>query len=258
MDAIVLGVRAWQVEEAARAMYPLIGESTIVVPLQNGVEAPFQLLAVIGAEHVLAGTCRITSVLSGPGHIRHTAEEPYVAFGELDNRRSDRIERLREVFVSSGVDGEIPPDIHVVIWRKFILAAGWSGVGAVTRMSIGALRSLPETREMLGQAFSEIFLVARARGVVLPEDIVAESMARVDRMPPDRTSSMQRDLEAGRPSEVDARCGAVVRLGRQAGVPVPLHTFMYHSLLPLELKARASSHPNADSTVGPAGEVDFA
>jgi 2-dehydropantoate 2-reductase len=116
--------------------------------------------------------------------------------------------------------------------------APFGGIGAVTRASIGTLRSLPETRRMLEQGTREVFEVARASNIPLDDDAVDRTTAFVDSQPPAGTASMQRDLIAGWPSELEAWNGAVVRFGRRAGVATPLHAFLYHSLLPLELRAR--------------------
>jgi 2-dehydropantoate 2-reductase len=111
-------------------------------------------------------------------------------------------------------------------------------VGAVTRAPIGVIRSLPETRRMLEQCMREISSVARARQVSLPDTAIAGTLSFIDSLAPAGTTSLQRDIVEGRRSELDAWNGAVVRLGRDAGVPTPLHEFIYHALLPLELKAR--------------------
>ncbi len=238
VDVVLVGVKAWQVAEAAQAMHLLIGRETFVVPLQNGVEAPAQLAAVLGAQHVLGGLCSIISFIAGPGHIRHTGGEPYVAFGELDNRPSERAERLRQAFMKAGVKVEIPPDIQAALWEKLLFIASWGGVGAVTHAPVGVVRQLPETRQMLERAMREIFTVARARKIALSEEAIRKAMALVDSLPPSATASMQRDILAGRPSELASQNGAVVRLGQEVGVASPVHTFIYHSLLPLELRAR--------------------
>jgi 2-dehydropantoate 2-reductase len=238
VDVVLVGVKAWQVPDAARAMRPLVGSETFVVPLQNGVEAPSQLAAVLGSQHVLGGLAKIISFIAGPGHIRHSGAEPYVAFGELDNRISERGERLRQAFVRAGVRVEIPPDIQAALWDKFLFVVSLGGVGAVTRAPIGVMRSVPETRQILEQAMREIFNVARARGITLPQDIIGKTMAFVDSLPPIGTTSLQRDIIEGKPSELDAWNGAVVRLGQEVRVITPLHSFIYHSLLPLELRAR--------------------
>jgi 2-dehydropantoate 2-reductase len=178
------------------------------------------------------------SFIAGPGHINHVGAEPFVHFGELDNHSSERVERLRQALTEAGVTVEIPPNIQVAIWRKFLFVVSWSGMGAVTRAPVGVFRELPETRQMLQQVMQEVFNVAQARNIALPHDTVSETMAFLDGVPPSGTTSMQRDIMEGRPSEQEAQNGAAVRLGQAMGVDTPLNTFIYHSLLPLELKAR--------------------
>lgn len=238
VDVVVVGVKAWQVPEVAEAARPLVGPGSCVLPLQNGVEAADQLSVVLGRERVLGGLARIFSSVVEPGCIRHVGGPASVEFGELDNRPSERTNRLRDVLARAGVAAELSSDVHVALWEKFMFIAPFGGVGAVTRAPIGTLRSLPETRRMLEQGMREIISVARANNILLDDAAVARTMAFVDSQPPVGTGSMQRDIAAGRSSELEAWNGAVVRLGRQAGVPTPLHAFLYDSLLPLELLAR--------------------
>lgn len=238
VDAVLVAVKAWQVPEVAKQVRPLLGPETMVVPLENGVEAPDQLAAVLGTRHVLGGLCRIVSFITGPGQIRHAGMEPYVAFGELDNRPSERAQRLRRAFERAGVQVEIPANIQVALWEKFLFIVALSGVGAVTRAPVGVIRGLPQTRQMLEQALHEARAVGLARGVPLAEDLVAKIMALIDSTAAESTASMQRDIQDGRPSELDYQTGTIVRLGLEAGVATPLHTFIYQSLLPQERRAR--------------------
>jgi 2-dehydropantoate 2-reductase len=216
----------------------MVGPETFVLPLQNGLEAPTQLAAVLGDQHVLGGLCGLSTFIVGPGHIRHAGAEPFVRFGELDNRPSDRVKLLQKVFKRAGVIAEIPQDIQVALWMKFLFITAWSGVGAVTRTPLGVWRSLPETRQMAESALQEIIIVAQARDIALPENAMPTTMNMYDSFPPDITSSMQRDIAEGRPSELDAQIGAVVRFGKEADVATPLHRLIYNSLLPMELRAR--------------------
>ncbi|MGD2164768.1 MAG: 2-dehydropantoate 2-reductase [Anaerolineae bacterium] len=239
VDTILVAVKAWQVAEAADAMRPMVGQETFVVPVENGVEAPSQLARVLGKQHVLGGLCRIISALVEPGHIRHAGISPTITFGELDGRPSERAERLHRAFEKAeGVTARIPPDIHLAMWEKFLFIAALSGVGAVTRAPVGVLRSTPQTRRMLRQAMEEILAVAQARGVALTRETVTKTMAFIDDLPADGTASMQRDVMAGRPSELESQNGAVVRLGQEVDLDTPVHTFIYGSLLPQELRAR--------------------
>jgi 2-dehydropantoate 2-reductase len=238
VDVVLVTVKAWQVPEAAQAMRPMIGPHTFAVFLGNGVEAAEQLASVLGKEHVLGGLCQISAMIVAPGHIRHVGIEPYVAFGELDGRPSSRAERLRQAFERAGVKAEIPADIQAAIWEKFLFIATISGLGAVTRAPANIFRSLAETRQLLEQALQEIVAVAQARGVNLSQEAVQRRLAFIDSLPPGVTASMQRDIMEGRPSELEAQNGAVVRMGRQLGISTPVHAFIYASLLPQELRAR--------------------
>ena len=239
VDAILLAVKAWQVPEVAPALRAMLGPDTVVIPLENGVEAPAQLIAVLGAEHVLGGLCGLISFIVRPGHIRHVGAEPFVRFGELHRRTTPRVERLRQTFARTvGVKVDTPPDIEVAMWTKFLLMSSWSGIGAVTRAPIGVTRAQPETRCMLQQAMTEVYEVAKARHIALPQEAIAKAMQFLQSLPPESTASMQRDVIDGRPSELEAQNGAVVRLGREVGVGTPIHSFLYSSLLPMEMKAR--------------------
>ena len=114
-----------------------------------------------------------------------------------------------------------------------------SGFGAVTRVPVGAWRAVPEVRELARRAIEEIIALANARGVQLSPNAVDETFARFDGLAPDATSSLQRDIMQGKPSELDAQLGAVVRMGRESGVATPIHELLYSMLLPQEKLSRA-------------------
>ena len=238
VDAVLMCVKAWQLPEATRSIVPLIGEGTVVVPLENGMEAPEQIAAIVGREHAAAGLCGIIAFLVGPGHIRHAGAEPFVMCGELDNQPSERLQRLVDAFTRAGVKAEIPPDIQRSMWSKFLFIVPTSALGAVTRMPIGAWRSVPETRELAARALRELIALAAARGASLPDDVFERTMERYDGMPAEATTSLQRDIVAGKPSELDAQLGAVLRMAAQNGVDVPVCDVLYRVLLPQERAAR--------------------
>lgn len=239
VDLVLVGVKAWQVPEVAQAARPLLGPQTLVVPLQNGIEAAEQLQAVLGARPVLGGLCRILAWLDGPGQVRHAGLTPSIAIGELEGGLSERVERLRQALgVARGVTVETPHDIRTALWGKLMFIAAVGGVGAASRAPAGTFRSLPETRGLLAAVAGEVLALARASGAHLTDEAVVKILAAVDSLPETATSSMQRDVMEGRPSELEAQLGVVVRLAREKGLPAPATGALYAALLPLEEKAR--------------------
>jgi 2-dehydropantoate 2-reductase len=246
VDAVLVTTKAWQLPDAARSIPSLVGPETAVVPLLNGVEAPDVLTEVLGPDPVLGGLCRIFARQEEPGHILHTGFQPTVDFGELDGRITPRVERLREAFQAvRGVEANVHPDVVAAMWTKLLFISPVSAVGAVTRQPIGVTRAVPETRALLEGGMREVEAVARARGVAMPDGAAGMVMGFVDGLPPEETTSLQRDVIEARPSELEAQAGAVVRLGREAGVATPVHDVLYAALLPQERAARGGSGPSA-------------
>lgn len=238
VDAILLATKAWQIPAAAESAKPMLGPDTIVVPLENGIDAPETVAELLGRQHAAGGLCAIVSFIVAPGHIKHAAFEPMVMFGELDNSRTERIERLREAFERADVKVEVPQDIQRSMWTKFLFIATMSGVGALTRVPIGVWRAIPEIRTIVTDSLREVVALASARGIDLGSDAVEKTWQRYDAMAPASTSSLQRDVMEGKPSELDAQLGAIVRLAKESNVDVPVTAMIYHALLPQERIAR--------------------
>ena len=197
VELAIVSVKSWQLSEAAHQMRPLVGPETIVLPLLNGVEAADELAKALPLAQILGGLCRIIAYVEAPGRIRHSGMEPSLVFGELDNRLSERVESLKDALDRAGIQAEIASDFRAALWRKFMLISTWSGIGAITRAPIGVWRSITGTRAMAEASLQETLAVARAHGVALSHDLVAQTMTFIDGLPPDGTASMQRDMEGG-------------------------------------------------------------
>jgi len=240
IDCVIVATKAWQLTDSTEQLKPLVGEQTMVLPLLNGIEHMDLLVDIFGSERVLGGLCRISSFVAGPGHITHVGVKPFISFGELDHNESERIIKLNEIFSAlDGIDVDVPKDIHIAMWGKFILICSTSGVGGVTRQPFGIIRNIPESRAMLKKSIEETIQVGLSRKVNLPANLADMLLKRIDGFPEAMVASMQKDIMEGRPSELEAQTGAVVRMGRALGVPTPTHEFIYASLLPMELQARS-------------------
>ncbi len=243
VDVVVVAVKAWHLQAAAEAMRPMIGSDTLVLPLQNGVDATTVLASVLGDDHVLGGACGISARIEAPGCIRHVAVAPYIQFGLVGptsrNNMREKIEALRAAFAQAkGVTAEIPQDMLAALWQKFLGVAPTGAVGAITRAPMGVTRADPGTRQLVESAKREIWFVGRALGVKWAPDAISRVTAVHEAVPFGTTASMQRDIMEGRPSELDAQIGVIVRLGESLGVPTPVNKFILDCLMPQERRAR--------------------
>jgi 2-dehydropantoate 2-reductase len=209
----------------------MTGNDTAVVTLQNGVEAAEQVAARIGRGQVLPGTVRVVAAMAGPGEVRQVGPPAALGFAEWDSSVSSRVTALREVLRYASLTVTEPNDIWVDLWTKFLLVVPIGSAGAATGgATIGELRSRAGLRQLLIAGMREIFQVGIELGIALPGDAVDTAITFMDRQQPDATSSLQRDILAGRPSELDAWTGAVVRLAGRAGRTAPVHEMLYELL----------------------------
>jgi 2-dehydropantoate 2-reductase len=204
VDLVLCCVKSWQVSDVAHKMRSLLAPETVVIPLQNGVEAHKILSQILGSGHVLPGLCKLITMAESPGQVRHTGADPYLAFGEMDGRLSQRADQIGQAIAKSkGVTVHVSQNILAQLWRKFMLIAPWSGVGALTRSPIGVIRSLPETRELLLDSIREVFEVAQASGIEIEEKAVNDTIDFIDQLPPEGSASMQRDIMDGSPLGIE-------------------------------------------------------
>lgn len=236
-DLIILGIKAWQIPEMALELKGIISDSTVVLPLQNGVMAPEELKSVLGEKHVLGGLCRIFSKIEAPGIVNHYGVEPEIVFGELNNQKTERIEKIRQIFTDANFKATVPEDIQTELWKKLILI-GSGSLLALTRSSYGSVRANQETRVLMYSLITEICQVGQKAGARLSLDIVEKTMQYIDSYPYDSNTSLARDIWAGKPSEIEYQSGTVAILGEKLGVATPVNSFIYHCLLPMERRAR--------------------
>jgi 2-dehydropantoate 2-reductase len=239
VDVVIVAVKTWQIAQVARDMAPLMGPDTLVVPFLNGVDAPDGLAEVLGDGHVLGGLSKVFSLIEAPGVIHHFSPGAYVEIGELQGGSSERVVNLLGMFERAGVDAGGSDDIRSALWFKLLMVSSWAGLGALARSPMGEMRNDARTRTLIEKSMQEGVAVGRASGRSLPQDCMQQLWQFYDAMPADATASMQRDLMQGRPSELDAWNGAIVRIGAQFEIPTPTHEFVCALLQPMERRARA-------------------
>ena len=231
VNVVLFCVKLYDAEEAAARLAPLLGPETAVITLQNGVDV-FELVARrVGADRVVGGAAYIMASLETPGRIRHTAADTLL-FGERDGARSLRLTAFEAAGLRAGFHARLSTSIEVDLWIKFVRLSAWAGLTTVSRSTVGVIRDDPALSSMMRAALDEAIAVGRARGISLPPDLAAETEKIVSGFPYQAKSSMLEDLEHGRRLELPWLSGAVVRMGREAGVPTPVHQFIVAALGP--------------------------
>jgi 2-dehydropantoate 2-reductase len=230
VDLVVFGVKLYGLEQAAEQVRPLIGPGTMILPVQNGVDTFERLQAVLGSAALLKGAVYVVSFLSGAGQVEHRSRFCRFVFAEADCKPSQRSADLADALNACTLEASVSGDIETDLWRKFMMLAPFAAVACLSRATLGELLAHPASRSLLAEAMSEVAAVARARGVKLPGDIVSLSMDAMGKFPPGSRPSMQVDIDAGRPLELESLSGAVLRFGKEAGVATPVHDVAYRAL----------------------------
>ncbi len=230
VDYVIVGVKLWDTEAAGRAILPMVGSDTTVLSLQNGVECDETLARIVGTEHLIGGVAFIASSIGEPGIIKHIGTMQRVVVGERAGRSSPRVDALHGVMLHAGITAEVSDDIERAIWEKFVFLVGLSATTTMLRTTLGPVREDPQSRKMLVNVMRETVAVGRAKGIDLAENYADDRLAFADDLPVDMTSSMHHDLEAGNRLEVAWLSGAVVRFGREYGVPTPANQAVFDAL----------------------------
>jgi 2-dehydropantoate 2-reductase len=231
VDVVMFAVKLYDTERAVGMLPPLIGPRTIVLPFQNGVDGVEIVTRAVGAQHAGGGTCYVSAAISEPGVIKHTAMD-HLIFGELDGSRSERLEMLLAACSKTNFQSTLSTIINVDIWTKFTRLSVLSGMTTVTRSPLGVIMQDPDLRAMLTGAVAEALAVANAKGIPVRSDMVEDVAKAYDALPPETKASMLVDLENGRRLELPWLSGAVARIGREVGVPTPIHGFIAAVLKP--------------------------
>jgi 2-dehydropantoate 2-reductase len=237
VDFILFSVKTYHTEEAAQAIRAAVGAKTVVLSLQNGVDAAERIGKVIGSEHVIGGATWLSSAVESPGVIRQISQFRRIVLGEPGGGRSERIQSIYEVLNPTGIVVEISENIQKVLWTKFVFISAVSSVGSLTRLPMGHYRSVPESRNLLSSIMREVEALAHAQGISLDADVVQKALEFTDDAAPHIKPSMQLDVEAGRRTELESMVGVIGRKGRERGIPTPAADFVYAALLPVERKA---------------------
>jgi 2-dehydropantoate 2-reductase len=239
VDVVLFCVKSYDTDTTATMLAPLLRPDTVIISLQNGVDNEERILARSGTGMVFGGVAYIYSTITRPGEITETGGPKKIIFGPFagtpDTHRQ-RAAAILESFRAAGISAEIAADITTALWKKFIFITGAAGVTALTRLTLGEILAVDASRTLLLDAMTETSTVAQARGIPIEEGFLHGVFATLRRFDNNTRSSLYHDLAHGKPMEIEALAGTVVRFGAALGIPTPVHKTIYAALLPYHLK----------------------
>lgn len=231
VDLILFAVKTYDVMAAAEPLQPLIEPETALLPVQNGIAHIEQLRTLLGSKVVLGGVVMISAHSPTPGVIERPGGMHYIEFGEIDGTNSARCAAIAQAITDAGIGAIVSAKIEERMWWKLAGVCGAS-VFCVMRGNKGQVWQFAETHNLVRQVVAEGVAVAQAHGIALSSAQPEEAFKVFDSVPPQYKPSMLVDLEQGRRLEIEAWNGAIVRYGKQAGVPTPVNDVIYACLKP--------------------------
>ena len=225
-DLVLFAVKTYDLAQAAHAAAPVLGPGASLLTFQNGLDAPDQVAAIVGEQHVLIGTTGLETTIIEPGVIGHLTPGHYVSVSALRGPPTAAAEQTAAVLSGAGINASLAADGHLALWQKAWLLIPMATITAVCRAPIGPIRDLPETAALIDTLLDEVTDVARAHGYDLPD---ARERARrwIQGAPFTMKASMARDFERGTRTELEALTGALVRMADAKGVAVPASRAAY-------------------------------
>ena len=231
-DVVIVTPKMWAVEALAPTLQPLLAKDTVVIPVQNGIDAPALLAKTLGWKHVVYGSASMNASIEEPGVIRQKNPNYGITVAEAQGAESARLQKVKETFGAAGISVEIGTDGPTVIWDKFIGLVANSSLCSLLRSTMGVVQQDDECWALYSAVFNEVVATGRASGISIPEEKAAARLARARTSPPMVMPSMAVDLIAGNRLELPWLGGKVRALGREHGVPTPANDFVWAALKP--------------------------
>jgi 2-dehydropantoate 2-reductase len=232
VDLVLFCVKTYDTDSAAESILPLLDTHTMLLSLQNGVDNAERIARITGHEANLGAVAYVVSAIEAPGVVAQSAGPGRIVLGDLEGGTSTRTRRLHEVLQGAGIAADVHPEVRIAIWHKFLFICAFSGVTAVTRVSIGPILADPTTHALFRGTLEEAEAVARAGGIELPDDCVEQALAVATTVEPWGRGSLYHDLAHEQRLELEALNGEVARRGREHGIPTPLNFAIYAALKP--------------------------
>ncbi|MBX5466074.1 MAG: ketopantoate reductase family protein [Firmicutes bacterium] len=234
VDLVLLTVKQHHLDRTLEEIAPLVGATTQILPLQNGLFSEEVTARAFGWERVLYAFAVGIDALRQERTVTYS-QIGQIVYGERQNRPpSPRVARVAAFFDRVGIPYDIPEDMLRALWWKFMINVGINQTSALLQAPYGVFQRVPAVRAVMEAAMAEVVAVAEREGIGLRAEDIVRFREVLARLQPEGKTSMLQDIEAGRKTEVDILADAVVALGRRHGVPTPLNEAFAQLLRALE------------------------
>ncbi len=221
-ELVIIFVKSTLTSKAVSENKAVFGPDTVALTLQNGLGNIDLIRAEIGGSNVIAGTTAHGATMLGPGRMRHAGIGKTI-IGELDGNKTDRLEKIAQVFRKAGLETELSDNVLGLVWDKLMVNVGINALCGITRLQNGELLDYPELEELLEAAVAEAHSVAKAKGILLSYENPVGHTKDVCRATSSNKCSMLQDILNGKQTEIDMINGAIVREGEALGICAPVN-----------------------------------
>lgn len=230
-DVIFICVKNYSLEQACESLKGHVGPETIVIPVMNGVDPAERTAKALATPNVLHAVIYIVAFVNKDYSVTQQGKFATIRIGAEEAALNARAQEFVPLMNCTGLKADVPGDILAQVWRKYILNCAYNVMTARYDLPVGPLREDPEKAEEYRALLEETWLLSKAEGVNLPHEKIDEMYGSfLHEMRSDATSSLQRDVEAGKQSELETFSGYAVREGERLGVPMPVSKRMYEAL----------------------------
>lgn len=222
LDYLICATKTYDIEESLLSLQQCISTETVILPLYNGVDAPERIEKIFPENEVLQGCVYIISMIFSPGTIRKIGFYEKLFFGSATASVS-QLNELQHIFHKAKIESYLAENIEETVWEKFIFISALASATSFLNQNNGQILNNPDSKAVYIALLKEIELVAKAKGLNLPEDIVNQTVLKLEKSPKEATSSMHRDYLAGNKIEANSLTKFVVNEGLKYGVKTPLY-----------------------------------
>jgi 2-dehydropantoate 2-reductase len=228
-DCVIFCVKAYDLENSAELLSPSIGENTLVISLLNGVDNADKLRVILNKGKILNGCVYIGAHIVRPGVVQQEGALNRLFFGSESDEKIDG-KKIEAFFGKANIDAQYRADIKDVVWEKYVLISAFASATTYLKKTIRGVLNSENGRELLEKLLSEVFSVANAKQIVLPDNIREQIIAKVSTFPVTTKTSMQMDFEKGSRAELETFTGYIVREAGKYGISVPTYEKVYAAL----------------------------